>query len=208
MTDINRSLHVVGLGGTLRPNSLSRRALEVALEAARNDGATTKLLAMDDLNLPMYVPGWDLGDYGAEVHRFIDMVRRADAMIWSTGAYHGTLAGVTKNALDFLQFLDNDEYLDGIPVGLIATAGGDIAAVNAINAMIHTAHALRATTIPLSVPIGKAWNVFDGDTLRESKIARRLETLGELVVSTARQLQDTRPPILAPARVSLSSALN
>jgi FMN reductase len=208
MTDINRSLHVVGLGGTLRPNSLSRRALEVALEAARNDGATTKLLAMDDLNLPMYVPGWDLGDYGAEVHRFIDMVRRADAMIWSTGAYHGTLAGVTKNALDFLQFLDNDEYLDGIPVGLIATAGGDIAAVNAINAMIHTAHALRATTIPLSVPIGKAWNVFDDDTLRESKIARRLETLGELVVSTARQLQDTRPPILAPARVSLSSALN
>jgi FMN reductase len=199
---------MVGIGGTLRANSLSRRALEVVLEAARNEGATTELLAMDDLNLPMYVPGQDLDNYGSGVRRFIDSIRRADAMIWSTGAYHGTLAGVTKNALDFLQFLDNEEYLDGIPVGLIATAGGDIAAVNAINAMIHTAHALRATTIPLSVPIGSAWKVFEGDTLLDPKIMQRLELLGQLTLNTARQSQDLQLPAFTPVNSSLASILS
>jgi len=183
------TLHVVGIGGTLRANSTSRWALEHALRAAEAAGATTALLDLNELRLPMYEPDLPFEAYGANVHRFINAVRRADALIWSTAGYHGSLAAPTKNALDLLEFLNHDgehTYLNGRVVGLIATAGGDLAAVNSINAMVHIAHALRAMVAPLFVPIGQSWKQFDDEgRVLDPKIAGRLDQLGRLVVDTA-----------------------
>lgn len=150
--------HIVGLGGTLHTPSTSLAALESALKAAERAGASTEVIDLNVLALPMFIPGLPLTDADPKVADFLERVRRADAMILSTAAYHGTLAGVTKNALDFLEYLARDAtpYLHGKVVGLIATAGGDLAAVNAINAMVHVMHALRGTVAPLFVPIPKA----------------------------------------------------
>ncbi len=182
-------LHIVGIGGTLRANSTSRWAMEHALRAAEAAGATTELLDLNELRLPMYEPDLSLQAYGPNVRRFIDTVRRADGLIWSTAGYHGSLAAPTKNALDLLEFLNHDgehTYLDGRVVGLIATAGGDLAAVNSINAMVHVAHALRATVAPLFVPIGQSWKQFDDEGhVLDPKIAKRLVQLGRLLVDTA-----------------------
>jgi FMN reductase len=115
----------------------------------------------------------------------------ADALLWSTAAYHGTLAGVTKNALDFAQYLARDErpYLEDRIVGLIATAGGGMAAVNAINAMVNVVHALRGVAAPLSVPVTQSWKAFDEEgNIRDEWVAGRLESLGRLVVEMAAKL--------------------
>lgn len=180
--------HVVGLGGTLRDGSRSLHAMEAALAAAEAAGASTERLALNELDLPLYRPGEPLDAYDPAVERMLDAVRRADAMIWSTGAYHGTLTGAMKNALDFLDFLGGDEpaYLDGRTIGLIAVAAGSGAGVNAINAMTHAAHALRAGVTSLSVPIPHASRVFDrqGRTTVD-KWAGRLDRLGRLVVRRA-----------------------
>lgn len=184
-------LHIVGIGGTLRDSSTCRIALEHALHAAEATGATTELLALNDLGLPLLIPDRGLEEYDDSVRRYIAAVRRADGLIWSTGAYHGTVAGVTKNALDLLELLSQDErpYLHQRVVGLIATGGGEMAAVNAINAMVHTAYALRATVVPLMVPIGAASRRFQQGQLRDETIAGRLEQLGRLVVETAGRFQ-------------------
>lgn len=185
-------LHVVGIGGTLRENSTSRWALERALQSAAAAGASTELLALNDLRLPMYEPGKPLAEYDASVKHFVEAVRRADAMIWSTAGYHGTLVGATKNALEFIEFLAKDPrpYLSERTIGLIATAGGDIAAVNAIGAMVHVVHSLRGNVAPLLVPIPAAQKVFDGDgEILDPKWSGRLDQLGKLVVTSAQKWQ-------------------
>ena len=201
MDSRNERIHVVGLGGTLRENSTSRWALEHALKAAETAGATTELLALADLDLPMFKPGKALHEYGPSVARLVTAARSADAMIWSTAGYHGTIAGATKNALDFLEFLAKDAmpYLHDRVVGLIATAGGELAAVNALNAMAHTAHALRGTVAPLMIAIPRSWAVFDQDgRMLDPKWASRLDQLGRLVVNLAEKYQ--------PAGLGLAAA--
>src|ERR687896_1982657 len=143
MTSIDRKLHVVGIGSTLRKGSTSLLALEEALRAAEEAGATTELLDLRELDLPLYEPGKPIEGYGENVKKLVEAMRGADALLWSTAAYHGTLTGVTKNALDFVQFLARDErpYLQDRVVGLISTAGGGTAAVNAIGAMVNVVHA-------------------------------------------------------------------
>lgn len=192
MTFTSKKLHVVGIGGTLRDGSTGLRALEEALRAAEEAGATTGLLDLRELALPMYEPGKPLQEYGENVKEFVEAMRGADAMLWSTAAYHGTLAGVTKNALDFTQFMARDErpYLQDKVIGLIATAGGGMAGVNALNAMVNVVHALRGVAAPLSVPVAQSWRVFDEEgNIRDEEVAGRLQALGRLVVEMAEKLR-------------------
>ncbi len=184
-------LKVVGIGGTLREGSSSLGALRRALDSAEDVGAEVELLDLRELALPMYEPGRPLDDYGLEVRRFVEAVREADALILSTAAYHGTLAGITKNALDFAQFLARDErpYFDGRIVGLISTAGGDQAATNANGAMINVVHALRGIVAPLMVAIPRAWRITDEDgNITDENQGGRLDQLGALVVELAERV--------------------
>ena len=193
MISIEKRPHVVGIGGTLRDGSTGLRALERALAAAEKAEATTELLDLRELGLPMYEPGKPLEEFGESAERLVEAMRGADAMLWSTAAYHGTLAGVTKNALDFAQFMARDEkpYLQDKVVGLVATAGGSMAAVNAINAMVNVVHALRGVAAPLSVPVTQSWKVFDDEgNVNDEGVAGRLESLGRLVVEMAAKLGD------------------
>src|SRR4028119_2284456 len=94
-----RRLRMVGVGGTLREGSASLGALRRALAASADAGAETELLDLRELDLPMYEPGRALEEYGSGVERLVEALRGADGIVVSTAAYHGTLAGVTKNAL-------------------------------------------------------------------------------------------------------------
>ena len=187
-------MKVVRIGGTLRENSTSLGALRRSLGAAAEAGAGIELLDLNELRLPMYEPGKPLDDYGENVRRLIEAISGADALLVSTAAYHGTLAGVTKNALDFVQFLGKEErpYLDGKVVGLISTAGGEQAAANA--AMVHVVHSLRGIVAPLMVGVTRAWRRTDdrGD-ITDDNYGRRLDDLGGLVVDLAEKIGVAEP---------------
>jgi FMN reductase len=184
-------LKVVGIGGTLRDNSTSLGALRRALASAEDAGAEVELLDLNELRLPMYEPGKPLEEYGEDTRRLIGAIREADALFVSTAAYHGTLAGVTKNALDFVQFLGRDEpaYLEGKVVGLISTAGGEQAAANANAAMVHAVHALRGIVAPLMVGVSRAWQRTDDEgDITDDNYGQRLDNLGGLVVELAQKI--------------------
>lgn len=179
----------------MREGSTSLGALRRALAASEDAGAEVELLDLDELKLPMYEPQKPLREYGDNVRRLIGALREADAVLISTAAYHGTLAGVTKNALDFTQFLGKDEhpYFEGKVVGLISTAGGEQAATNANAAMVNTVHALRGVVAPLMVGVTKAWQrTDDNGDITDDKYGGRLDDLGRLVVELAGKLKTRR----------------
>lgn len=187
----DRDIRVVGLGGTLREGSASLGAVRRTLEAAERAGARTELLDLNELRLPMYEPGRDLADYPEDARRLVEALRGADGVVLGTAAYHGTLAGVTKNVLDYAQFLGRDArpYMDGRVVGLVSTAGGDQGAVNANRAMADVVHSLRGVVAPLMVTVPHAWKNADGEgNITDERIRGRLDALGELLVELAEKL--------------------
>jgi len=180
-------LKVVSIGGTLRENSTSLGALRRALDASERAGAEVELLDLNELRLPMYEPRKPLAECGDDVRCLVGAMRGAEALLISTAAYHGTLAGVTKNALDYAQFLGEEEppYFDGKVVGLISTAGGEQAA-KANAAMVHAVHALRGIVAPLMVGVTKAWQRTDDEGyITDDNYGLRLDKLGRLVVELA-----------------------
>ena len=169
---------IVGLGGTLREKSYSRAALREALRIAATHGVHTELLDLRKLNLPMYIPDAGIADYPveyrADIERLIEVTRRADAMIWSSATYHGTMTGVLKNALDFIELLSEDRppYLADKAVGLIALSD-PVTFVSMQNA----ASELRAWVAPTQVTLSKHNDFNDDMTLKDGRGLRRVTRL-------------------------------
>lgn len=169
---------ILGLGGGLGPGTHSLSALKEALKAAEKGGATTDLINLKEVDLPLFNPESRISDYPPNVKDYIERVIAADGYIWTTPAYHGTVSGVVKNALDYTEYLSDRSppYLYGKPVGLICTAGGTTAGVSTIQSLIHVAHALRAWVVPLTVPIPQAGRIINaageiGDPLIRERLS-------------------------------------
>ncbi len=147
---------VVGLGGTLRENSSTEAALRIALDAAESAGARTQLFGGATLgNLPLYDPSRAKVD---EAHRLLEALRLADAVIIASPGYHGSISGLVKNALDYIEDLRADArpYLSGRAVGCISAAFGWQAAVTTLQTLRGIAHALRGSPTPLGAAVNSA----------------------------------------------------
>ena len=121
-------MKLVALSGSLRADSLSTAALRAALEIARRAGADTELCDLREIDLPLYLPEAPIeaypSDARAQITRLVAHYRHADAMLWATPTYHGTMSGALKNALDYMELLgkEPEPYLQGKAIGLISIA--------------------------------------------------------------------------------------
>jgi FMN reductase len=176
-------IDIVGLGGSLAPQSASLAALNVALTGAREFGARVQLFDLRELNLPLYVPGAPVPD---AARRLCDATYAAHGMLWSSPLYHGTISGAFKNALDWLQLLGDrtPPYLTDKVVGLISTAGGTHG-LQAVNTMEFVVRALRGWAVPLVLPIPQALRVFQEGRVLDARIEQQLRALGHELARAA-----------------------
>lgn len=166
---------VVGIGGTIRPNSSSECALKTSLRAAE----------YHKLSLPMYEPG---AGHTVGVERIVDAFRRCDGVIVSSPAYHGSVSGLLKNALDYAEELPSDAraYFDGVAVGCISCASGRQAGGKTSAALRAIVHALRGWPTPLGVALKTSTKLFDENgNCVNSTVMSQLETVGQQVVEFA-----------------------
>ena len=178
---------MVGIGGSVDAQSQSDRVLRAVLDRTAELGADVRVYAGLDLDLPPYHTGALLP---AIATGYVEAVRRADAVVISSPGYHGTVSGLVKNALDYLEELRSDArpYLDGRAVGLIAVARGWQASVSTLSTLRQVAHALRGWPTPLGLAINSSVTHFDeAGATADAAAALSARTQGEQVVDFARR---------------------
>jgi FMN reductase len=186
---------IVGLGGSLAHGSRSLAALEVALDGAAEAGASTQLLDLRELDLPMFRPD-DEQEPPLAASTLIDACYGADGMLWSSPMYQGTISGAFKNALDWLHALGSREppFLHDQVIGLISAAGGT-QGLQAINTMEFAVRALRGWAVPYVVPVASAFRVFDTEgRVTDEGVELQLRTLGAEVVRVATRFANHATP--------------
>jgi FMN reductase len=180
-------VRVLGIGGSTRHDSSSERALRIAAAAAEDAGATVELITGQELVLPIYDPDSPVRTSAAAA--FVDALRRADGLLISSPGYHGTVSGMIKNALDYVEDLRHDDrpYLTGMPVGCIAVAHGWQASVSTLHTLRTCAHALRGWPSSLGAALNAATPLFDRATgaCVDPSSQFQLETVGRQIVEFA-----------------------
>lgn len=179
---------IVGIGGTVRANSNSERAVAQALRSAERLGAQTRLF--DGLfvsGLPLYVP--ERRERTDAERDFIATMRRCHGVIVGTPGYHGSLSGPIKNVLDLLEdtALDDSPYLEGRAFGCVVTAHGWQACGTTLVALRIIAHALRAWPTPFGAALNASTPLFETDgACIDTTIAEQLAVVASQVVEFAR----------------------
>ncbi len=181
------NVRVVAIGGTVNPGSTTESALRYATRPLIEAGVQVSVFGGEYINaLPHYRGAGYLPETGKEL---VAAVREADGILIAAPGYHGTVSGLVKNALDYLEDLARDDrpYLHGRAVGLIATAYGDQAAMGTLLTLRNIIHALRGWPTPMGVTARTYEGLFspEGECL-DDRIRMQLTLVGEQVLQGAR----------------------
>ncbi len=173
---------IVALGGTPRPGSSTEKVLAVACRAAEALGATITYFDGAYMSALPFYGGPGHSKEAGEV--MVAALRSADGVLIASPGYHGSISGLVKNALDYIEDLSSDArpYLHGRPVGLIATSYGHQAAMSTLLTLRSITHALRGWPTPVGAAIRTSPETFDeAGEIRDAGARIQLELVGQQV---------------------------
>ncbi|MBW4604487.1 MAG: NAD(P)H-dependent oxidoreductase [Calothrix sp. FI2-JRJ7] len=175
---------IVGIAGSLRKDSYSQLALEVAAQRLQALGADVEILDLRQMQLPFCDGGDDYSEY-PDVEKLQNAVKNADGLVLATPEYHGSVSGVLKNALDLMSF----DQLSGKVTGLISVLGGQPNS-NALNDLRVIMRWVHAWVIPEQIGIGQVWKAFSPEgKLVDEKLSQRFDQFAQSLVDNTRKLR-------------------
>lgn len=167
-------LRILGLGGSIRADSLNRQMLEMMLIFAREYGAETDLADVHAMNLPIHNPEIPREQQPAQLLWLIERMKWADGFIIASPTYLGSLSGAVKNTLDSLHVAHGEPrvYFDGRPVALASL--GFHGQVNVINSLAFVTRVMGATVIPEAVTISVDDEHYDPAIVHEAPAQQQM----------------------------------
>lgn len=150
-------MKVAIITGSVRNQRKSHRAAYYITNKLSEGGVETDLIDLAETSLPILGMQDEVSDFKANVEHVGSRLDAADALIFVTPEYHGSISGVLKNALDHFW-----EEFKKKPIGVVAASAGKMAGINASTQLQHVILSLGAYPVPLKLLIPEIHNAFDG----------------------------------------------
>ena len=149
--------------------------------------AEVKVLQLAEADIPIFSPY--VTEEPETVQQMTEAFTSADAHIWFTPLYHGSMTGAMKNCLDWLEFTRNNPlpYLTDKYVGLVCIGEG-LQAMQGITAMDNVAKSLRAWVLPFSVPVSRP-DLFNSNEVMSLLYTDKLDLLTQLILNTEQKIK-------------------
>jgi chromate reductase len=179
-------MRVLGISGSLRTDSLNTRLLRAAADVLPSDAE----LVLLDADMIRAIPAFDEdleavagGDDIPAVRTLRDTIAQADAVLFSTPEYNGSIPGTLKNALDWVSRPVATNPLRGKPVAVVGASTGLFGAVWAQAELRKVLQTIGAKVVDRELPLMQAHEQFDSaGKLAEAELAEQLSAhVGELV---------------------------
>jgi chromate reductase len=154
-------MRILGVSGSLREGSFNTSLLRAAAEAAP-DGVELEL--WDGLReLPAYDEDLDSGEVPASVRRLREDWAAADAILFATPEYNGSVPGVLKNAVDWASRPRLDAPLRSKPVAVVGASTGQFGALWAQQDLKRILGIAGARVVGTEIPVSRADDQFDAE---------------------------------------------
>ncbi len=175
-------VHIAAICGSMRgEHSYTRKALAIALEAARQAGASVDLIDLAEYQLPFCSSPQDTED-NPQVQDLKRRVSAAQGILLGSPEYHNSYSGVLKNALDLM----GSEEFKGKLFGLLGVAGGSAGAINTLGHLGVVVRGVGGWSLPVQISIPNVSSAFQGDKLVDPDLEERIRFFGRELVRFTR----------------------
>jgi azobenzene reductase len=170
-------MKIVIIAGSNRRGSTSTKMSRFVSARLQARGHTIQLWDLYTQPLPFYDPDQEARPEPAT--QLAGLVAEADAIVLATPEYHGSVSGVLKNALDYL---DGDHFSGKMVLG-ISSAGGSVgvSSLQHLQVIIRNVHGINC---PEWISLGGDQRRFDenGEPVPavKARVERVLDTFLEL----------------------------
>jgi chromate reductase len=152
-------VRILGVSGSLREDSFNTSLLRAAAEAAP-DGVELEL--WDGLaELPIYDEALDTDSAPEAVERLREAWSEADAILFATPEYNGSVPGGLKNAIDWASRPRLDAVLRNKTVAVVGASTGQFGAMWAQQDLKRILGIAGARVVGTEIPVGRAQERFD-----------------------------------------------
>lgn len=144
------------IAGSNREGATSTNLLRYIGQFIRAKMVSVEWIDLKELPLPLYSPDYDM--VHPHAYKLKTAVQDATGLILATPEYHGSISGVLKNAIDYL----DASQVSGKPVLSICSAGGPIgiSSLTHLQGMIRNLHGVNC---PEWISIGTGSHSFGPD---------------------------------------------
>jgi len=171
-------MRVLAVSGSLRKGSHNTSLLRAAAEAAPEGVEVELWSGLGDL--PIYDQDLDHGEPPESVRRLREDWGAADAILFSTPEYNGTIPGGLKNAVDWASRPVREAALTGKTVAVIGASTGQFGALWAQADLRKTLGIAGARVVADELPVTRAHEKFDADgRLNDAELFERLRLVLE-----------------------------
>jgi NAD(P)H-dependent FMN reductase len=179
-------LKVLGIAGSMRDISYSKRALKIALESAKMHGAHVRLLELGKIELPMYGSPYTSQSSSASssssgderssaLAKVAAEVEWADAFILASPDYHGSVSGALKNFLDYFY----EEFAGKVFGYIVASHEKGLTVMDQMRTAVRQCY---GWSLPYGVSVHSEQD-FTGGQLSNTRIEQRLKMMGRDLVA-------------------------
>ena len=183
-------MKILAVSGSLRADSHNTSLLRAAIEAAP-EGVEIELFDPAGLgDLPIYDQDLEDGEVPASVARLREQWSAADAILFATPEYNGSVPGGLKNAVDWASRPKFEAALTNKTVAVIGASIGQFGAMWAQADLRKILGAAGARVVGDELPVTRAHERFDGhgrllDAELYERLRLTLETLSAEALVTA-----------------------
>jgi FMN reductase len=170
---------VLGVAGSTRGQSYSTRALRIALEHAKKQGAEVRLLELVKAALPLYNPN---AEASKEVELAAGHVAWADAFILASPDYHGSMSGGLKNFLDYFY----EEFAGKLFGYIVASHEKGLTVMEQMRTAVRQCY---GWSMPYGLSVGGEQD-FAGSGISNARLAKRVEMMSRDLVVYGRLIRE------------------
>jgi chromate reductase, NAD(P)H dehydrogenase (quinone) len=179
-------MRIVAVSGSLRADSYNTNLLRAALEAAP-EGVEVELFdPAVPRELPLYDQDLDTVNVPASVARLRQQWSAADAILFATPEYNGSVPGGLKNAIDWASRPRFDAALSNKTVAVVGASTGQFGAMWAQADLRKILGLAGARVVADELPVTRAHERFDGEgRLLDGELFERLRLVLETLAAEA-----------------------
>lgn len=186
---------ILAFAGSLRKESLNKKALAAAVPMAREAGAEVTCIDLADFRMPVYDGDLEEAEGLPDaVKRLKALMKSHDGFLICTPEYNSSIPGMLKNVIDWASREEEGEETlacyEGKTAGLMSASPGSLGGIRSLAVVRAILGNLGTIVVPQQVSIPKAHAAFaENGTFNDAKRAAAVKSMTAALVELTRRLK-------------------
>lgn len=188
---MNSKIKILAISGAVREKSKTAKLSRISKKYFDQPNVEYKVFDLQKNPVPIFDQA-EKNLHSENVQLLLKLSRVADGYVLISPEYHGSMSGAMKNALDWMDYLEDIDYFNGKVVGIMG-GGGSLGNSGATIQLMMAIRAMHGWLMPdVVMNVQKIGNALGENDLIEESYKLRMGAFARSLINYTRIFKENR----------------